>query len=581
MLFNTKWHSALILLGMLSMSACVNEEYDLSKEIDTDMTFLKNVSLPVGSVGKVAITDILTFGKDQTVIKTDSEGDYIFSFVGDEISENISLPSFNIAPAGGIHTEPIEVHFGTGSYAGLNASFIDADIYFSDIAGKEMNTGMDIELDSELPEQIVDIRSVAVDASINLNFNVNSGVVNLKKGFVFDFPEYLNVIPSSNSDTRFEIYDNHKVTLKEDVAISSASPLVFALKVDKITPPESAINDGRLVLYDDVNVTGDFYLSPADFNIIPKELIINIKADITDLEVLSADIKLDIDETVAGTTVDIGAMPDFLTDSGIVFDIYNPALKFDVVNSTPLSFGLTAAVSAQNGTKTVDFTLGEKPAITIPAQTTSKFVVSRRNFNGDGIVNIVEPKIGELINMLPETVSFKDIRLTSTSDYMTVTPGASYQAAFSYEVYAPLAFGYDFALKFEQDVTDLGLSIDADISKIAASLKVVNSIPLNFTIKAKALDASGELDEDVTITVDKSIIDGTHLSPQATEVTLTISSRNSRISFDGLRLEFEASGPGSLTDSAPPALNINQGFEITDLVLTLPEGITITGTENE
>ena len=95
------------------------------------------------------------------------------------------------------------------------------------------------------------------------------------------------------------------------------------------------------------------------------------------------------------------------------------------------------------------------------------------------------------------------------------------------------------------------------------------------------MSASGELDEDVTITVDKSIIYGTHLSPEATDVTLTISSRNSRISFDGLRLEFEASGPGSLVDSASPALNINQGFEITDLVLTLPEGITITDTENE
>ena len=227
MLYNFRWHSILITVcGMLVLSACVNEEYDLSKEIDTEMTLLKNVSMPLGSIEKISIADILTLEEDGgSVISKNSDGDFIFSFAGEEISAEIEVPSFSIAPASGIRTEPIEVHFSTGSAAGLSPDVITEDIVYSEITGKLLSAAMDIDIDTELPAQIKDIRSVGLDASVYINFAVNSGAVNLKEGFVLEFPAFLNIKKSMTSDSRFELVDNHKLIMVEDVKISSASPL--------------------------------------------------------------------------------------------------------------------------------------------------------------------------------------------------------------------------------------------------------------------------------------------------------------------------------------------------------------------
>ena len=146
MLYYSRWHSVLIiLLGMSALSACVNEEYDLSEDIDTQITILKNVSLPVGSVDAVTISKVLSLGDDEeSVIRKDENGDFIFSFTGDEISAGIEVPSISIAPAGGIHTEPIEVHFNSGSAAGKDPATQIGNIVYSDIAGKPVEAGMNL-----------------------------------------------------------------------------------------------------------------------------------------------------------------------------------------------------------------------------------------------------------------------------------------------------------------------------------------------------------------------------------------------------------------------------------------------------
>lgn len=580
-LFVSVWRSILIAgAGMLVLSSCVNEEYDLSKEIDTEMTMLKNVSMPVGSFERVSISEILTLTDDEgSLITKNDKGDYIFSFSGDEMSAYIEVPSFSIAPSGGIHTEPVEVHFSTGPAAGMNASIVTEDIVYSKISGNPLDASMDIELDAELPSEILDIRSVGLDASVNLNFTVQGGAVNLKEGFVLDFPEFLNVEKSNMSDTRFELIDNHKLTLKQDVKVSSASPLVFGLKLDKMDLPSGAISDGVLVVNEEVKVTGDFYLSPSDFSVIPEKLVINIKADITDLDVVSAEVKLAVDEKIPGSAMELDNLPEFLTGGDVCLDIYNPTLTFDISNSTPFSFGVKTGITGTRGTKEVGIALGEEQEINVPAESSVTYVLTRRE-QASGEKNcFVVPELGEMISMLPETISIDDITVVSADeDYVNIESDSRYQASIAYELYAPLAFDKDMKLSFDQEITDLGLDLGMDLSAISATLNIENSIPLDFTIAAKALDSYGNVMNDIDITVSKTVAAGSHENPVMTEVNLSIISRSGAVAFDGLQLSMKANGSSAM---AGVALNDNQGFDINDLVITLPEGITITDTENE
>lgn len=577
----SRWHSVLIILtGMSALSACVNEEYDLSKDIDTEITILKNVSMPLGSIEPVTIEKILNLEQeDISVLCKNDDGDFIFTFTGSEISAEIDVPSFSIAPAGGIQTEPIEVHFNTGPAAGMDPGIVTENIVYSKVTGKLLDSSMDIEVESKLPSQIVDVKSVALDASIYMNFSVNAGAVHLMKGFSVEFPEFLNVVGTGYTDSRFEIQSGNKLVVKDDILISSVSPLTFALKVDKITLPQGSISEGLLVMNDEVRVNGDFYLSPSDFRVIPEELVVDIKADMTDLDVLSAEVKLAINEKVNGTSLSISEFPEFLTGGNVCLDLYNPSLNFGVKNHTPFAFGVKAGIKAARGNDSVEIQLGEDPAIDIPADTEAFYQFTRKETDvPQGAVNIVVPELGDLISILPEKVTFDDITLTSTStDYVSIVSGDKYSASISYEVYAPLAFDKDLNIEFSTDINEIGLSFDEfSVENFKLGFKIENSIPLDFAIDAVVLDAEGSVVSDMELNVSAPVKGGTQNSPAVNDIEISIKSTGDSFSLDGLRLTMNASAPSDLTGVA---LNEKQGFKITDLVITCPEGITFNNSE--
>lgn len=461
----------------------------------------------------------------------------------------------------------------------MDPGIVTENIVYSKVTGKLLDSSMDIEVDSKLPSQIVDVKSVALDASIYMNFSVNAGAVHLMKGFSVEFPEFLNVVGTGYTDSRFEIQSGNKLVVKDDILISSVSPLTFALKVDKITLPQGSISDGLLVMNDEVRVNGDFYLSPSDFRVIPEELVVDIKADMTDLDVLSAEVKLAINERVNGTSLSISEFPEFLTGGNVCLDLYNPSLNFGIKNHTPFAFGVKAGIKAARGNDSVEIKLGEDPAIDIPADTEAFYQITRKETDvPQGAVNIVVPELGDLISILPEKVTFDDITLTSTSsDYVSIVSGDKYNASISYEVYAPLAFDKDLKIEFSTDINEIGLSFDEfSVENFKLGLKIENSIPLDFAIDAVVLDAEGSVVNDMELNVSAPVKGGTQNSPAVSDIEISIKSTGDSFSLDGLRLTMNASAPSDLTGVA---LNEKQGFKITDLVITCPEGITFNNSE--
>jgi hypothetical protein len=259
--------------------------------------------------------------------------------------------------------------------------------------------------------------------------------------------------------------------------------------------------------------------------------------------------------------------------------IYNPLLNFGIKNHTPFAFGVKAGIKAARGNDSVEIQLGEDPAIDIPADTEAFYQITRKETDvPQGAVNIVVPELGDLISILPETVTFDDIALTSTStDYVSIVSGDKYSASISYEVYAPLAFDKDLNIEFSTDINEIGLSFDEfSVESFKLGLKIENSIPLDFSIDAVALDADGSVVNGMELKVSGPIKGGTQNSPAVSDIEISIKSTGDSFSLDGLRLTMNASAPSDLTGVA---LNEKQGFKITDLVITCPEGITFNNSE--
>ena len=68
---------------ILSAASCVNEDYAAITEdgIDKTVNVLKNVSLPVGSLEKVLLSDVLDIADDMSMLETDSQGNLAIRIV--------------------------------------------------------------------------------------------------------------------------------------------------------------------------------------------------------------------------------------------------------------------------------------------------------------------------------------------------------------------------------------------------------------------------------------------------------------------------------------------------------------------
>lgn len=552
-------------------TSCVNEEYDLDKEIDMEMTLLKNVSLPVGNIEKFTLAEILEIetSENATGIIIDENGDYMLNFSGEKIESQIEIPSMNMADGGTIESEPIEVVFPTVDFDIIDGIIVEKEIVYSEATGSPLETELMLDFNTTFPKEVVDIKEVTVDSRMIVNIGTSEGRIYIKPGFTIEFPDNIYLSLSDNT-VGYKIEEAHKVVFTEAVS----TDVSLNLHLDKITIPAGMVKDSSLKMNEEVSVSGDFYLNTLDFSGIPSDLRVFVNASISDLNVKSATVKLGLSTEIPGVEVQISDMPEFLAGDKVNLDLYNPMIGFRVVNNSPLLLNFSADMTAYNGKTDPVMSLGEDPEISIDGLSTSEYLISRRAVQTSAQVeNLVMPEIADFISIIPEKLSVDNIQIDTPEDFITVESGKSYSAEFEYWLDTPLSFGNALNFEYTIDINDLGLDFDGNVKSAALAFEMVNSIPLNLTLDAVAIDSEGNVINGMTLGLDKQIASGTHKEPVTTPVSLQLNNSNDRFTLDGLRLTVKAAGPAET--QVGTALNSNQGLEIRNLSLSVPDGITL------
>ena len=84
---------------IMSAASCVNEDYAAISEdgIDKTVNVLKNVSLPVGSLEKVLLSDVLDIADDMSLLEIDQDGNLAIRIADDEnvLSQRVTVPHFS------------------------------------------------------------------------------------------------------------------------------------------------------------------------------------------------------------------------------------------------------------------------------------------------------------------------------------------------------------------------------------------------------------------------------------------------------------------------------------------------------
>ncbi len=575
--------------GVLAFS-CVNKDYDLSK-IDGTAVIMKDISMPIGSLEKITISQILTVDDQEMMVIKDENGDYALQFKGtDPISAELTVPSFAVPLEDGSKGDDHILTINSGPLSGLDGTLLDQQIHLLDQTVEKI---IKISDDDLLPYQINDIKEIETHTVIDYNFSVSAGAVHLGEGFQMDFPDWLT-IEKYDTDPNYVVEnesDNKNIVkFTEDVKVNAENPYVIRLVIKKIVVPEGCVVDGgndsegrpckKISINEDeqankIIANGDVYLDTKDFPAIPPTVDLEMHISFSDFKIKKALVSLNMQMAVPDQIVEIGEYPDFFRKEGVVLDMHNAYLNFLIDNQLPLALDLNADFIAYKGTDPeIDIKLGTGTGaypFHIPASWKGTVSYSRLG-NETGVIAI--PEIGDIFTVMPDKVAVSNIKVTSSKDFITIEPDQNFLCSLDYELYAPLAFGKDFKLVYDMDINDIGLDLkEAGVKAAEIKFNVENSIPLDFKISAIALDAEGNSAEGMSLQVDGYAASGSIASPKNSPISISVTSDDAGITLASLRLKMTATCPSEQYQGVP--LNENQGLKVSSLHLSVPEGITI------
>lgn len=610
-----KYLAGFCAIASVSMTSCVNDEYDLSKGLDMDMQLLQGTSLPLGNVAPVSIKDLLGgTGSESSFISEDESGNLSFSFFKDELNQSFQMPEVRLDGDGGIMAEDAEARFyiypayrtmpGNELSEQLIADFGSDIIYYSeegithDPNESLLLKAINVDMDKELPEKVISVRNIDMNARLNFLFTVTEGsVIHIAEGLVIDFPDYMVLVPSVN-DSRYKVIDGHNVVFQQDVIITKETPFHLPFRFTSLKNIEGMVKekinaDGQTVRHldsnEDIVVAGQIYVKASDYGdaLIPEEPKMNMEVSLTDLYMTSAELIIDMDLQIEDKSVDVDGLPEFLTAEGSVLDLYNPILRFAIDNDSPLELNLNAEITALAGSHVTDIHVGdnckngnhETEPVVIPAESQVEYYLSRQGKHDTSSGEDIEvSEIADIISEAPDQITIHDIYIESERSYITVAAEEEYFVYMEYEFFSPLAFGEDLNLAFDYDI-DLGLGGDAvGIDSLIISMDMVNTIPLNFTIKGSVLDSKGNELENASVDLDCALLAGTVDNPAASPVKVVVSTGNSDIDLSMLRLKLNATSSHELMGEV---LNTAQGLAINGINVSLPQGVKLDLTNYE
>lgn len=612
-----------IVSSFICITACVNEEYDLSKGIDTTINVNGDISAPLGSTEKILIGDFFEIDPQNSAISV-VDGDYVLSLSGDMVRHDIDVPELGIS---GISVGNSE---NPGGYR-INMDIPDTQpvegvqipdrTYEFTVAGEKETA---IEINEEVPEYIAGIGKIELNSVMSISMRLSrddgrsEGEITIGEGFSLVFPDYITIVKEGGSVdyVDYEVLDGNVVRFASSASLTPSAPLGFRLGIAGIDfgrmPEGQGLVNGRIVIDDiigmqDVSISANARSFGEVISDLPSSLSIDIDMSVSDIEIETVEVVFNPEITVDDQTVEIGEMPEFLSEEGNRLDLYSPVITLMVTNDSPVSAVLQADITSySNDSQTASIHLGNEDAgaadaVVLRSGVTPVYIVRRAEDVPDGPVAatndpviIVRDDLSELIATIPDkmTVSDIDVRvLQETIEFDLVNAPDKYSFSFGYDINVPLAFGEELAVSYPYDITGLNEtlnpsssddngSLEIDFSEASVFLTFVNEIPLDLSVAASPIDKDGNvigsgIDVELTGIEGNSAVTvgaGNVGSPSESPAVIRIrADRESLMKLDGFRLDLKGScGSGF----AGVALNENQGIQLKDISVNIKGGVS-------
>ena len=570
-----------MLSAAVSVTSCLNEDYDLTKDIDTNISIDGDISAPLGNSEFILVDDFLNLGNDAAdVLKADASGNYYFSVTGRGASSDVELPvlsfSDELVTDGGYIAKIRKSELPLPS-----SGTVPAEQYT-----KHFNvSSTPMTINEDVPHEIRAVKDAEVSGVVKISLMVTTGKATLSD-LIIDFPEYLEFADVKDPGLNFNP-DGNLLTIKSPQISTVAKNYylnVVGIDFDKIPSGQGFLpSQHKIVLNDEIKLSAfdvNAVLSDLGTTVeaIPNEIVADIGISISSLIVKTALVKVDPDVVIDPFISNVGELPDFLSGDDVVLDLYNPVLKLNIDNHTPLKLNLNADIMSYKGadhrTAHVGNANGDE-AIALTPSGMNRLYVSR---TGEGVpagfASVVVPDFSSLISIVPDRIGVENIDVEAADEFVTLTSGGRYNVVYDFELAAALAFGKDVKIVYSTDFTGWNETFNPNDESFALEIRdadvkfdFVNMIPMTISLDAAAIDVDGNVIPGIKVTLNGDIPAGSVEKPSTSALTLNLEGSAEQMrKLDGLRLNLTGSDPGTMSGVC---LNKNQGVQFKNMKIRL------------
>lgn len=525
---------SLFVVGALALAGCTNGDFSFD-DIDATMGFGgDSLVIPNSSTENIQLSDVLELEQGGSVEIDKESGDYKFN-----LAEKSSTPANPIV-------DRITLNPGNHTNHAINVPVATGEVEPTTVAMFEYHGAS---------SKIQDLDNVTVNASsIKLTFNFQSGMsshVRIKT-MTINMPDYLltgNVTVSSGSAKIAK--SGSTLTLTD---VSTASQLVINIPVTGMNFKGTDTSLGGLdkITGGNINLNGKFKMgleTQAVGASSANTYRIDASIDVSQMTVTKATGKFDpeIDITNLGS-ISVKGIPDFLSDSNVKVDLYNPQIIIKIVNNMDVAAKITKGniISTKNGRTLATIIL---PQMSIHKNAITEICICRRNTPeltaqyGAENVYVVE-NLSALVETVPDMVRIEGVEVKAdASQTATIELGHQYNVEPSYKVNAPLAFSENANIVYtdnldgwNDDIKDLDLS---DKAYLQLTGDAESKMPMYLTIDVTPVDVNGnDLSGKINVEIPNKIIGSSNgETPASSKVVIKITQKEKDAlkELDGLK----------------------------------------------
>lgn len=561
------------------LTSCVEDDYDLSEDIDLTVSVGGNITLPASSTEAMTMGQILDLDASSAIktVQTQGEyglnvGDYVLVQAGEPTASSFDVPSIEIS---GLKGSTVSANLPEFSKPGTVTGTVSVPV------SMHVNS---VELsDDNVTRTVVAIDGADVDVALSYQIGFESsnyaGEAHIERGFELNFdPSWTCQIADAATAAFAQVVNGHTVRFTSDVRFSQSAPLRLSMRVVHIDFAEGQglVSPGRFRLKSEISCQGRVGIGAADVPTGGVKMEFKTSCDLTSAHIVAVRGKFNPDITVNPTTFAIKDVPDFLKNESNNLDVDNPRICISATNTSPMPVEVSGRLVADvGGNRSVSVGIGTAygtEAVVIAAGGESEIVISRRPLAGNGFTNIVVPDLANLIKTVPDNIMLTDVKATAVQTAVTVTLGRSYSFDAGYEAIIPLTFGRDMLIHYTDEKLDLDDLSDYNFKEAEVSLVAVNTMPLGLEPSVEAIDADGNVITDITATVDGAVRAGSVAAPVSSPVKIHLKSTAQDMGrIYGIRYVFDARSG----DMVGVTLNSEQSVRFTDITIRLKGGVQV------